>query len=228
MEQGSVPKEGWAVRAWLKQQGFQKDDLRSEAKMMEGWRARPMMRACEMGELNVCKWLYDNGAAADVTRANRDGDTPMHYACKYGHLSVCQWLFKVGAAGDINKADIDNDTPMMLANNGGHLKVCRWLYEATGEKDDQMPNIMRTSDGANDVDNGVHGTNNGNGDTPSNEEMKSSEAPGGVRHGAGESTVASASAEEAKQVVAMEGLCPPPPWVLYESRSRSGRFYFLM
>ena len=72
----------------------------------------PMARGCYKGELNVCKWLYDNGAAEDITKANNSGFTPMYFACKGGHLLVCQWLFEVGAAEDITKANIDGDTPM--------------------------------------------------------------------------------------------------------------------
>ena len=74
----------------------------------------PLARGCYKGELNVCKWLYDNGAAEDITKAYNHGVTPMHRACYGGHLSVCQWLFEVGAAGDITKTDDDGDTPMHI------------------------------------------------------------------------------------------------------------------
>jgi len=86
-----------------------------------------MARGCYKGELNVCKWLYDNGAAEDITKANNRGFTPMHRACLGGHLSVCQWLFEVGAAGDITKTTDDGSTPMHRACVGGHLSVCQWL-----------------------------------------------------------------------------------------------------
>ena len=89
----------------------------------------PMARGCYKGELNVCKWLYDNGAAEDITKANNHGDTLMHMACYGGHLSVCQWLFEVGAAGDIIKTDNRGFTPMHEACDGGHLSVCQWLLE---------------------------------------------------------------------------------------------------
>ena len=87
-----------------------------------------MARGCYKGELNVCKWLYDNGAAEDITKANSRGFTPMHRACEGGHLSVCQWLFEVGAAGDITKASNHGVTPMHRACDGGHLSVCQWLF----------------------------------------------------------------------------------------------------
>ena len=74
----------------------------------------PMARGCYKGELNVCKWLYDNGAAEDITKANNDGFTPMHGACDGGHLSVCQWLFEVGAAGDIAKTNDEGYTLSLI------------------------------------------------------------------------------------------------------------------
>ena len=33
--------------------------------------------ACFKGEMNVCKWLSDHGAASDITKANRASETPM-------------------------------------------------------------------------------------------------------------------------------------------------------
>jgi len=90
----------------------------------------PLARGCYKGELNVCKWLYDNGASEDITKANFISDcTPMYIACLGGHLSVCQWLFEVGAAGDITKTNNSGSTPMHGACEGDHLSVCQWLFE---------------------------------------------------------------------------------------------------
>ena len=82
-----------------------------------------MARGCYKGELNVCKWLHDNGAAEDITNANSRGSAPMHWACGGGHLSVCQWLFEVGAAGDITKTGNDGNTPMYMAVSYTHLTL---------------------------------------------------------------------------------------------------------
>ena len=62
-----------------------------------------MARVCCKGELNVCKWLYNHGAGADISRANNYSDSPMLYACMNGYLSVCEWLYKVGANEDISR-----------------------------------------------------------------------------------------------------------------------------
>ena len=56
--------------------------------------------AGQEGHLSVCKWLYQAGAAADITKATRwdAGWTPMLVACQKGHLEVCKWLVEMGAA----------------------------------------------------------------------------------------------------------------------------------
>ena len=94
-----------------------------------------MTWASQKGELGVCKWLYDNGAAEDVTKANNDGRTPMWIACQNGHLSVCKWLFEVGAAADITKANDYGTTPMHIVCENGHLSVCEWLFEVGATAD---------------------------------------------------------------------------------------------
>ena len=118
---GLVPGEENAVRAWLVAQGFRSAEIRREKEFhdigglgvsMHPFAERrreeefhdigfismhPLARGCYKGELNVCKWLYDNGAAEDITKTTNMGSTPMHWACESGHLSVCQWLFEVGA-----------------------------------------------------------------------------------------------------------------------------------
>ena len=65
-----------------------------------------MYLACQEGHLSVCKWLYQAGADADITKATRwdAGWTPMLVACQKGHLEVCNWLVEMGAAADVTKA----------------------------------------------------------------------------------------------------------------------------
>ena len=84
-----VPGEESAVRAWLMSQGFRFGGIRLEKEFHDTnekysksiW-MHPMARGCYKGELNVCKWLYDNGAAEDITKTDNDGNTPMHDHCK--------------------------------------------------------------------------------------------------------------------------------------------------
>ena len=123
---GLVPGEEQAVRAWLVQQGFEPGDLRNE-KEIDYYIMTPIARACYKGELNVCKWLYNHGAAEDISRADNYGQTPMHGACWNGHLSVCEWLYKVGADEDISRANDHGNTPMSSACAFHHPSVCEWL-----------------------------------------------------------------------------------------------------
>jgi hypothetical protein len=83
----------------------------------------------------VCKWLFEVGASADITKANNNGVTPMYVACHNGHLSVCKWLFEVGAAADISKASNDGFFPMYVACEKSHLSVCKWLFEVGAAAD---------------------------------------------------------------------------------------------
>ena len=57
----------------------------------------------------MCKWLFEVGAAADITETNNKGTTPMHMACQEGHLSVCQWLILNGALNRPAQAEHDDD-----------------------------------------------------------------------------------------------------------------------
>ena len=49
-----------------------------------------MSIACHYGHLSVCKWLFEVGAAADITKTNNDGDgeTPMFIASQGGGAPV--------------------------------------------------------------------------------------------------------------------------------------------
>ena len=130
--EGLVPGEESEVWRWLVEQGFSSaGDLHTEEKFADvALYARymhPMARGCFKGELGVCKWLYDNGAATDISRENEGGYTPMHFACFGGQLLVCKWLFKVGAARDVTrethcKYSSHGYTPMHMACDGGHCR----------------------------------------------------------------------------------------------------------
>ena len=76
-----------AARAWLARKGFADGDVRNRDCV--SFRCCPMACACDEGLLGMCKWLYDNGAAADVTTMDVGGRTPLVFACRKGHLNVC-------------------------------------------------------------------------------------------------------------------------------------------
>ena len=48
--------------------------------------------------MSVCKWLFEVGAAADITKAsNNGGATPTMAASRENHIPVLQWLVLKGA-----------------------------------------------------------------------------------------------------------------------------------
>ena len=94
-----------------------------------------MHDACSGGHLSVCKWLFEAGAAGDISKADTDGATPMHNSCGGGHLLICQWLFEVGAARDTSRVDSSGAIPMHSACSGGLLSVCQWLFKVGAAED---------------------------------------------------------------------------------------------
>ena len=67
----------------------------------------PMFIACQNGQLSVCKWLLEVGAAEDIFKAH-DGWTPLKIAFHEDHISVCHWLILNGALSDPDP-EVDND-----------------------------------------------------------------------------------------------------------------------
>ena len=98
----------------------------------DGLGQSPMFRACEGGDLEVCEWLRQHGAAQDVTRADNYGHTPMSRACHGGHVEVCERLRQHGAAEDVARADNDGETPMFIACSNRRVPVCQWLLRVGG------------------------------------------------------------------------------------------------
>ena len=132
-----VPYTDDDAKALLRKKGFNPDDVREavhQPRSQGSWCAMRYYSA--KGDLMMCRWLYANGAAEDVSRVSEeDGITPMLCACEGGHLSVCEWLFEVGADGDISRADNDGHTPMLGACDNGHLSVCKWLFQVGADGD---------------------------------------------------------------------------------------------
>ena len=95
-------------RPWLEKHGFDPDDPTKMATktFVNGCdiEITPMIWACHLGDLEMCRNLFENGAANDTKTMAGNSSTPMAFACEEGHLSVCKWLYEVGAAADIRKA----------------------------------------------------------------------------------------------------------------------------
>jgi len=94
-----------------------------------------LYEAAFAGELQVCRFLFDHGAASTVCTKNSWGQTPMFAACQGGHLDVAKWLFCAGAAVDVRTTDSDGMTPMFAACAFGHLTVAKWLFKVGAAPD---------------------------------------------------------------------------------------------
>ena len=117
-----------AAKAWLKKKGF--DPEGNLCKAVESKRAGPttaMYEACFAGELGICRYLFDHGAASTIRTKNNYDQTPMWAASLRGKLDVARWLFEVGAAEDIRTKCRRGKTPMLVACSWGHLGVAAWL-----------------------------------------------------------------------------------------------------
>jgi hypothetical protein len=56
----------------------------------------------------VCKWLFEVGAAADISKETNAGTTPLKIAFHQDHISVCHFLILNGALSNPDAED-DND-----------------------------------------------------------------------------------------------------------------------
>ena len=66
-----------------------------------------MCNACRYNHLDIMKWLYNNGAKDDVTKASNYGYTPMYIASQKGHLDIMKCLNENGGKDDVTKARND-------------------------------------------------------------------------------------------------------------------------
>mmetsp|Transcript_8223 Transcript_8223/g.14896 ORF Transcript_8223/g.14896 Transcript_8223/m.14896 type:complete len:296 (+) Transcript_8223:74-961(+) len=57
----------------------------------------PMLNAARSGNLELCEYLYQHGAARDVSWINSCSNTCMYFAATRGYDDVCRWLLLRGA-----------------------------------------------------------------------------------------------------------------------------------
>ena len=120
-----MPLEDDDFRALLHTKGF--DDIRQAVWVHDAgdWYF-PMSYFSTFGDLEMCKWLYQNGAAEDIDRVDDDNMGPIYHAGWNNQLPVCKWLFAMGA--DIYRQH-NGYTLMQRACEYGRLSVCQWLVE---------------------------------------------------------------------------------------------------
>jgi len=142
---GSCAHDWMFISSWLWEHGFDPtSDLCKLIRCKIG-RMRPldsrsrttaMFEAAYAGELAVCVFLWENGAASTIrTTSSFGGWTPMYAACSSGHLDVAMWLFEVGAAEDTRIKNTRGRSPLCAACHGGHLHVAKWLISEGASTD---------------------------------------------------------------------------------------------
>ncbi|NWV33623.1 TANC1 protein, partial [Grantiella picta] len=87
------------------------------------WGETALTAAAGRGKLEVCKLLFEHGAA--VTRASRRGVPPLLCAVRQGHWQIAKLLVERGA--DVNLSDKQGRTPLMVASCEGHLSTVEFL-----------------------------------------------------------------------------------------------------
>lgn len=109
---GSVEKTKWLIQkgASIRDQELQGTSL--------------LMEACVFNNLNMAKFLFENGSD-NVHVRDRRGYNIMSHVCWKGYLCVAMWLHSVG--GDIHDKS-QGRSPIILACLGGNLDVVQWLY----------------------------------------------------------------------------------------------------
>ena len=107
-----------------------------------------MHEACLNGHLSVCQWLFEVGAAGDITKTDVDGFTPMHRACEDGHLSVCQWLVLNSALNDSTSEQVDEAIVQEAASwmpDDTQSKLLSWARDMIDTHDTFLNVFLRAS-----------------------------------------------------------------------------------
>ena len=81
------------VRSWLQERGYNPFGDLCAVKPGSGWTI--MHQACDAGALNVCQWLWNNGASLTIRSKDSEGWTPMFRACECGHILIAQVCLKL-------------------------------------------------------------------------------------------------------------------------------------
>lgn len=91
----------------------------------------PLVRAANRGNLDICKYLHENGA---FINGSLNGTTsPLLEACAMGHLKVAKFLVDKGA--DINRAHKRlNQTPLDVAHFLNQKEIVSYLQELKAKR----------------------------------------------------------------------------------------------
>ena len=116
----------------------------SQAPTQQQTNATQLFIACEKGNVELARFLLDNGAAVDW--ANKNGQTPLYTACVKGHVDAARLLLERGAA--VDQANKNGATPLWISCWKGHVDAARLLLERGAEVRERPPDeLVRPSSG---------------------------------------------------------------------------------
>ena len=82
--------------------------------------------ACDKGEIDVVRYLYEEGKAS-INTGDNNGTTPLLWAAARGELAVIDYLIKQGC--DPLQKNIYGNTVIHLAAINNHLPVVKYFIE---------------------------------------------------------------------------------------------------
>lgn len=90
---------------------------------MDKYYKTPLMLACLEGNIDMVKFLVDQGAT--VNAQDNFKWTPLHFACHLGSLEIVQYLISLGA--QLNAQSLNGGSPLMRAIESARVEVVSYL-----------------------------------------------------------------------------------------------------
>ena len=118
--EAAMPKTNSEAHDWLRENGFDPDET-----------STAFCRAAEMGEVEICKWIYRNAPNSDaLRRLTAAGANPFLLSCKSGNLQLVKWLVLKGSK--ISSKDYLGYGAMHYSCRAGSSEVAKWLRRHLG------------------------------------------------------------------------------------------------
>ena len=92
---------------------FENEDIHVDTKTVNDDDSSPLSHAAANGNLEVVKYLLENGVDVNIKDGDVDGTTPVFHAASMGYLEVVKTLVDAGA--HFNIKDENGYTPLMYA-----------------------------------------------------------------------------------------------------------------
>ena len=86
-------------------------------------------------DLNVLKFLLNNGVNPKLKNIKNDYYTGLHLAAKYGHYDIVKLFIKIGV--NINEKNFNGFTPLYLSIKHGHYDTTKLLLDSGGYLNDE-------------------------------------------------------------------------------------------